>query len=98
MDDANLRPSAMLLDGRGGGRTLEWEEVGQWRPKHGVLWVHLDHTDPDTPGWLTDEAKLEELTVEALTASSDSSYPRRSPASARSDASTAGSTWTSICG
>ncbi len=34
--------AAYLLDGKGGGRLLDWQALREWRPDDGFLWVHLD--------------------------------------------------------
>jgi zinc transporter len=57
---------ALLLDGKGGGRVLGWQEIDKWSPEQGVLWVHLSYTDPDSITWLQEESGLESLIVEAL--------------------------------
>lgn len=40
---------ACCLDGKGGGRRLAWEEIEQWTPQQGLLWVHMDYTHPAIP-------------------------------------------------
>jgi zinc transporter len=57
---------AYLLDGQGGGRRLDWDGVRQWSPGEGLLWVHLDYSDPGAQAWITREAALDELVAEAL--------------------------------
>lgn len=58
---------AYLLDGRGGGRKLSWEEIKTWTPQQGVLWIHLNYAAPDAQTWLFNESGLDEWAVEALT-------------------------------
>ena len=60
--------SAHLLDGRGGGRGLSWEEVAAWTPDDGVLWVHLDRSDPHTRKWLEGDCGLPKWVADALLA------------------------------
>lgn len=57
---------ALLLDGKGGGRQLDWQEIADWSPEQGVLWVHLSCTAPDAIAWLEEKSGLEPLIVEAL--------------------------------
>ncbi|WP_346837306.1 zinc transporter ZntB [Microbulbifer sp. SAOS-129_SWC] len=57
---------AFLLDGRGGGRELSWREVQEWRPQHGVLWLHFDYTDTQVQQWLREDSGLSPLVAEAL--------------------------------
>ena len=56
----------ILLDGRGGARHLAPDEVDAWSPEQGVLWVHLDYTNPDNRQWLEHQSGLDPLIVEAL--------------------------------
>ena len=34
--------TALLLDGKGGARQLEDDEIDRWRPDDGLLWVDLN--------------------------------------------------------
>ena len=36
---------AILLDGKGGGKPLDWTGIEAWSPDHGVLWTHLDYKE-----------------------------------------------------
>ena len=62
------------LNGRGGGEQLDWEGIANWRPDHGVLWVHLDRDASDSRRWLQDQSGLDPLIVESLLA--ESTRPR----------------------
>ncbi len=57
---------ALLLDGKGGGRNLGWQEIDNWSAEQGVLWVHLSCTAPESITWLEEKSGLEPLIVEAL--------------------------------
>ncbi|MGD2137517.1 MAG: zinc transporter ZntB [Gammaproteobacteria bacterium] len=58
---------AWLLDGRGGGRRLDWEEVAGCKPRDGEwLWLHLNYSTPEVQHWMWENSGLSELTVEAL--------------------------------
>lgn len=59
---------ALLLDGRGGARSLAWSEVRTWTREQGLLWVHLDYTEPMAREWLLHQAGLKEVVAEALLA------------------------------
>ncbi len=65
---------AYLLDGKGGGKTMDWSGIRHWLPEQGVLWVHLDFTTLAVQHWLTRESALEEIVAEALIA--DDTRPR----------------------
>lgn len=60
--------TAYLLDGRGGGRVLDWKEVAAWSPDDGLVWVHLDYTHSNAQRWLREESGIGELVAESLLA------------------------------
>ncbi len=66
--------TAVLLDGKGGGKLLGWPEVHSWTPAQGALWVHLDFTSKQAQRWLREEEDLDPLVAEALIA--DETRPR----------------------
>lgn len=63
-----------LLDGKGGGRKLGWEEINQWQPADGLLWVHLNRDSEDSREWLEKRSGLDPLVIEAMMA--ESTRPR----------------------
>lgn len=60
--------SAIILDGKGGGRFGGWDEVRRWSSDEGILRLHLDYMSEATQQWLREESGLDLLTIEALTA------------------------------
>ncbi|MBL8672697.1 MAG: zinc transporter ZntB [Alphaproteobacteria bacterium] len=71
--EAGLR-FAYVLDGRGGGREVDWRGVRAWSPADGVLWVHLERDDEATAHWMREAAGIDPVTCEALLA--EESRPR----------------------
>lgn len=69
--------AAYLLDGRGGGRRLGWDEIAGWQPADGVLWVHLDRAADTSRQWLQENSGLDALVVQALLA--EETRPRCAP-------------------
>lgn len=67
MDINNGLIAAYILDGKGGGRAIEWQEINNWSEDDGILWVHLDYTTASGEKWLKDESGLDELVISALT-------------------------------
>jgi len=63
-----------VLDGRGGGRRLDWQGLHDWRPEAGALWVHLDYRCQDAIDWLERDSGLDPVTRDALLA--DDPRPR----------------------
>mgnify|MGYP001818176011 FL=1 len=66
--------NAILLDGKGGGRLVDWAGVRSWTADQGALWVHLDFTSEAAQKWLEQESGIDPLISEALTA--DETRPR----------------------
>lgn len=67
---AMLEPifDARLLSGPRRGAALSWQEVREWRPTDGHLWVHIDSSWPGLGDWLEREAGLAPAQCEALLA------------------------------
>lgn len=59
---------SFVIDKKGRGQKIDFEEVQQWSPEQGMLWVHLDVSDPHASRWLTKEAKLPAIAVDTLLA------------------------------
>lgn len=66
MDGSGGLLFAYLLDGKGGGKELSWQEIRAWRPEQGTLWVHLDRTGELARSWITNETGIDEATAETL--------------------------------
>jgi zinc transporter len=56
---------AYLLDGKGGGRSLDWAGVEAWKPADGALWINLDYAEASE--WLTTRSEIDPLQLAALT-------------------------------
>lgn len=57
---------AYLLDGRGGGRQLDWDGVRAWTPADGTLWVHLDRTGAAAENWVLNDSGIEAAAARTL--------------------------------
>lgn len=57
-----------VLDGKGGGRTIDLEEIRHWTPEQGLLWVDLDITHSKSREWLKNESSLDYITTSNLSA------------------------------
>lgn len=60
---------AKLLDGQGGARDLDWQEVAHWHVDLGCLWLHFDYEQEETQHWLKEESGLNDVAYTALTSS-----------------------------
>jgi zinc transporter len=69
--------SALLFDGAGGAREVQWADVRAWTPDAGVLWVHLNRTKDDSDQYIRHEAGLDPVVVDALLAAD--TRPRVTP-------------------
>lgn len=59
---------AYLLDGNGGGESLDWSDVDGWTPDRGMIWVHLDATHESTEAWFREKSGLSAFVVDGLLA------------------------------
>ena len=57
-----------LLDGEGGGRALDANEVADWAPETGLLWLHIDVNNESAQHWLEVSSDLPSTVVESLLA------------------------------
>lgn len=57
---------ALVLDGRGGARHLDWDGLGAWTPDQGVLWLHFDYSSETARRWIQERSGLDEIAAEAL--------------------------------
>jgi zinc transporter len=74
MSDEDGLVCAYVLDGKGGGRELDWSGIRAWRPGDGVRWVHLDRAGEVAKAWLREEAGIDLFLADAMLA--DESRPR----------------------
>ncbi len=66
--------AAYILDGKGGGQRAGWDEIRQWTPSDGLLWIHLNFSIPEAQRWIREESQLEDVVGDALLA--EESRPR----------------------
>ncbi len=59
---------AFVLDGKGGGKSIDMQGIKSWTPENGMLWVHLDYTGVAAKNWLFNESGIDPIIGEALTA------------------------------
>lgn len=57
---------ACLLDGKGGLLPFKPDQVNDWTPADGSLWLHLDLTNPAGQEWLQHHSDIDPIAVEAL--------------------------------
>ncbi len=59
---------AYVLDGKGGGRLVGWEEIRAWRPGAEEIWIHLDRVGNDSRHWLENDSGIDPNIVIGLLA------------------------------
>ena len=57
---------AYILDGKGGGRELDWPTLEQGVAADDRLWVHLDRNGEKSEDWLRMKSGLGQLQADAL--------------------------------
>lgn len=75
-DEPGIR-FALLLDAQGGSRQITLQELLDWKPQDGVLWLHLERDHPAAVAWINERSGLDPLVREALLA--EESRPRVEP-------------------
>lgn len=68
---------ALVLDGRGSARELDWSELPQWKPEDGLLWVHFDYSHSRASDWIKQQSGLDEIVADALL--TEETRPRSTP-------------------
>ena len=69
---------ALILDEQGGARPIEnSQQLHQWRPTQGKLWVHMDYSQIEAVDWLKNCGLLNDYELESLTA--EETRPRITP-------------------
>jgi zinc transporter len=59
---------ACVLDGRGGCYDLGWDQIAEWRPEQGPLWLHLERDEPHAQQWVVTRSGIDPIAAEALVA------------------------------
>lgn len=59
---------SFLLDGKGGGQEIDSAVFSQWSADQGLLWAHIDVSDPEASRWLTEDSGLPDLAIDTLLA------------------------------
>jgi zinc transporter len=65
-DTDNGLVTAWLLDGKGGGKRIGWQEIADWQAVHGLLWIHLDYSHANSERWLRDESGVSPIIQSVL--------------------------------
>ncbi len=58
--------SAVILDGKGGCREIDWPEIESWSADRGVLWLHLDRTGAAAQYWLAQRSGIDPVICQSM--------------------------------
>lgn len=65
---------ACVLDKNGACEIIGWDEINQWSPDKGLLWVHLDYQNTNAQHWIENNSQVNEVVAQSLLA--EESRPR----------------------
>ncbi|CAG9296407.1 zinc transporter ZntB [Celerinatantimonas diazotrophica] len=57
---------ALLFDGQGGAQPLDAEQIENWQPDQGLLWLHIDCANEAGRQWLVHQSGIDEVLSTAL--------------------------------
>lgn len=57
---------AIVFDGQGGGREIDWDGVAAWTPADGTLWVHINTDGARANDWVRAESGVAPAIAETL--------------------------------
>lgn len=66
--------ASYVLDRNGSGKKISADEILQWKPEDGLLWLHFNFEHEHVRNWLDNKLHLDPILVDALCA--DESRPR----------------------
>ena len=66
MNNENGLIYSYLLDGKGGGKKISWEDIQAWTPEKGAVWLHLNYTTEKSIQWLREKSGISSIICEAL--------------------------------
>lgn len=69
---------ALVLDENGGARSIQsTQDLNNWQPSQGKLWIHMDYSQKEAVAWLKNQSHLTEFELDSLIA--DETRPRITP-------------------
>lgn len=69
---------ALVLDENGGARSIQsTQDLNNWQPGQGKLWIHMDYSQKEAVAWLKSQSHLTEFELDSLIA--DETRPRITP-------------------
>lgn len=62
----NIFSHALILDSKGKARKINFDELNNYTPDMGLLWIHFDYSDPKAIHWLKNKSKIDEIAIDSL--------------------------------
>jgi len=57
---------AVVFDGKGGGREVDWDGIAAWKPADGTLWVHINTDGARANDWVRKESGVQRAIADTL--------------------------------
>ena len=57
---------SLLLNGKGGATNYTWEDIDNWSPKNGTLWIHLSLPEDQMNNWVREKSGVSKTLSEIL--------------------------------
>jgi zinc transporter len=57
---------AVVFDGRGGGREIDWDAIAAWTPADGTLWVHINTDGARANDWVRTKSGVAPAVADTL--------------------------------
>jgi zinc transporter len=57
---------AVVLDGKGGGREVDWDAISSWKPADGTLWLHINTDGRRANDWVRNESGVAGAVADTL--------------------------------
>ncbi len=64
--NTNAFSHGVILDGQGGAKKISFEELNNYKPEMGVLWLHFDYSKEESIDWITNKSNIDAIAVDAL--------------------------------
>ncbi|WP_121627466.1 zinc transporter ZntB [Poseidonibacter antarcticus] len=64
--NGNAFSHGIIFDGNGGAKKISFEQLDEYTPSMGILWVHFDYTQEQSIDWITNKSNIDPIAVDAL--------------------------------
>lgn len=64
--DNNAFSHGVIFDGKGSAKNISFEELDDYTPEMGLLWIHFDYSDPKSIDWITNKSGIDPIAIDSL--------------------------------